>query len=295
MNIAVIIVTRNRKEKLLECIEANSKQSFVPHGIIIVDNASTDGTQELVNKINQVIPKIFYLRFSQNLGSAGGFAEGLKFALSNDFDWYWLMDDDCIPKEDALEQILRYASKNTNAIYGSYPIDRKTQESFWVRLKNNDLSFSSSLPFNGFLIHRDVVKKISLPEKKLFFRNDDTEYSFRARFYGFHLFVVNKSIIYHPVPKVRRIRILKTLVQFYESDSLFNSFYAARNFVAVYFAYLPFLGIFQLFYRMTRYLLNILYELLCSKNRWQKLKNYTKAINEGIKLSYEVSKNFKRK
>ena len=90
--VCAVVVTYNRKELLIECLEALENQSRPVDAIYIVDNASTDGTSELLLEKNylgdlpskelkenfeETIQKgntvIHYLRMSKNTGGAGGF------------------------------------------------------------------------------------------------------------------------------------------------------------------------------------------------------------------------------
>jgi len=293
MKVATIIITRNRREILKKCIEANIKQTFSPFIIVIIDNASNDGTDEMMKEVYLKRDNIFYVRLRENFGSAYAFRIGMKFAIEKKSDYMWLMDDDCIPDKDSLENIIKIAKRNPNRIYGSYSVDPDNLESKWVRIdEKRDITFTYSLPFNGFFVSEKIVKKIGYPESILFFRNDDTEYSFRARYYGYSLFVVNNSLIYHPAPEVKRIKIIKTIVQCYRDNSLKKIYYSSRNFIAVYLAYREFLGVSVFFYRISSFFLNMIFDIMTSKKEIiEKIKIYFKAIKEGIRLRYEISNN----
>jgi GT2 family glycosyltransferase len=124
-------VTYNRKQLLMECLESLRKQTRPVQGIYLIDNASTDGTPDLLLEkgyINELPPKslnepwekefeiknltdgspirLHYVRMHENTGGAGGFHEGVKRAYEKRYDWLWLMDDDAEPKEDTLEKLL---------------------------------------------------------------------------------------------------------------------------------------------------------------------------------------------
>ncbi|SNR60895.1 glycosyltransferase family 2 protein [Desulfurobacterium atlanticum] len=130
--VCAVVVTYNRKDLLIECLEALRKQTRPLEGIYIIDNASTDGTPELLKEksyIKELPPenltepwekefevknlvddkpiKIHYVRMHENTGGAGGFYEGVKRAYKEGYDWLWLMDDDAEPKKDALEKLLK--------------------------------------------------------------------------------------------------------------------------------------------------------------------------------------------
>ena len=116
LNIAAVIVTFNRKELLIKCIEAVIGQTFLPQTIIIIDNASTDGTEELLRKkgfcdgsVNGIT--LYYERLSKNSGGAGGFYFGIKRAQEASYDAVWVMDDDGLPDKDCLKNMISYLGK----------------------------------------------------------------------------------------------------------------------------------------------------------------------------------------
>jgi GT2 family glycosyltransferase len=126
-SVCAVVVTYNRKELLLECLDSLLKQSRPVQGIYIIDNFSTDGTPEslldagyiselppgnlnnpwekefvIANLTDRSHLKIHYVRMHENTGGAGGFYEGVKKGYERGYDWLWLMDDDVICHEDAL-------------------------------------------------------------------------------------------------------------------------------------------------------------------------------------------------
>lgn len=131
--VCAVVVTYNRKNLLLECLEALRKQTRLIQGIYVIDNASTDGTSELLvekgyiselppeklteswekefeitNLVNGEKIKFYYVRMHENTGGAGGFHEGAKRAYEKGYDWLWLMDDDSEPKSDCLLKMFQY-------------------------------------------------------------------------------------------------------------------------------------------------------------------------------------------
>ena len=139
--VCAVVVTYNRKNLLIECLEALKKQTTPIEGIYIIDNASTDGTPDLLKEkgyikelppVNLTEPwekefeiknlvdcnpiKIHYVRMHENTGGAGGFYEGVKRAYEKGYDWLWLMDDDTLPQEEAMSKLLEkiYELKNVN-------------------------------------------------------------------------------------------------------------------------------------------------------------------------------------
>ena len=129
--IAAVVVTYNRKALLVQCLRLLLTQSYPLDAIYVIDNASTDGTDddllgegliapaqasdggaiESVRTIPGERPEtrdtdIHYVRMPENSGGAGGFHEGTKRGRDAGFDWLWLMDDDLEPSREALEALV---------------------------------------------------------------------------------------------------------------------------------------------------------------------------------------------
>ena len=100
-NIAAVVVTYNRLELLRQCVEALRTQTS-SCDILIVDNASTDGTDQWLASQ----PDLHYRNTGSNLGGAGGFNFGMRWAVEAGYDYVWVMDDDTLPQPDALEKLL---------------------------------------------------------------------------------------------------------------------------------------------------------------------------------------------
>ena len=139
--VTAVIVTYNRKNLLHECVNAVLAQAEYIPDIMIIDNASTDGTERLVRELvegfgdTQVGTSctisngntrengwdaqmgqscmIRYFNTGSNLGGAGGFQYGIRKAVELGYDYLWLMDDDCIPFSTALSALIA-AGKRLN-------------------------------------------------------------------------------------------------------------------------------------------------------------------------------------
>ena len=109
--VCAVVVTHNRRDLLVRCLDALLSQARPPEEILVVDSASTDGTRELVRHRYEPHPRIHLLALEENLGGAGGFHQGMASASKRGHDWLWLMDDDTIPEPDCLEQLLRGAHR----------------------------------------------------------------------------------------------------------------------------------------------------------------------------------------
>ena len=106
--VAVVIITYNRLELLKKVLGAVKDQTRKADEIIVVNNSSTDGTEEWLNEQEG----IFHLK-QDNVGSSGGQFAGFKKATEGNFDYVWTMDDDVVPMKDCLAALLHKADQNT--------------------------------------------------------------------------------------------------------------------------------------------------------------------------------------
>ena len=81
MKIATIIVTYNRIELLKKSISAHLSQSKQSDVILVVNNASTDGTAIYLSELENRFKNIRVVNLKENTGGAGGFYHGLSFLL----------------------------------------------------------------------------------------------------------------------------------------------------------------------------------------------------------------------
>jgi len=106
--VCAVVVTYNRRTLLQECLAGLAGQSRRPDWILVVDNASTDGTGAL---IRADYAHVELVTLPTNEGSAGGFHEGMRHAHATGAEWMWLMDDDTVPSPDALAELLLAPSR----------------------------------------------------------------------------------------------------------------------------------------------------------------------------------------
>ena len=100
--VVAVVVTWNRRDLLRESLSAIEAQSLAPLVVVVVDNASTDGTGELLQQEYQHLELV---HLEQNTGGAGGFAAGIERALTFEPDLVWLLDDDTVPTPTAAEAL----------------------------------------------------------------------------------------------------------------------------------------------------------------------------------------------
>lgn len=206
--VAAVIVTYNRKELLKECISCILlQQGYVPD-IIVVDNDSSDGTEDVLAPYVEE-RQVIYFNTGANLGGAGGFQYGIRKGVELGYQYLWLMDDDCMPKNTALRALLSAAKRHpdfgflsSKALWRDGSICKMNVQR--AELTKNVTDFNRKLipvvmaSFVSLLIKTDTVRELGLPIKEFFIWTDDWEFTRRiSRKYPCYLVtgseVVHKS------------------------------------------------------------------------------------------------------
>ena len=117
--ILAIIVTWNKKEYVLKLLKALRDLDYPADrlDVVVVDNASTDGTPEAVR---EGFPEVHLIVNDKNLGGSGGFNTGLSYAYSlprGTYKYLWLLDNDVLPHREALSWMVRTLEENP--VYGA--------------------------------------------------------------------------------------------------------------------------------------------------------------------------------
>ena len=187
--VCAVVVTFRRPQLLRECLHALELQTRPVDHILVIDNASGDGTPDIVRK---EFGRAELVELSTNSGGAGGFHEGTKRAFEAGFDWIWLMDDDGRPAPDCLEKLLLPAHPLAAMVplqqdsqgkqYGFFRwrgrgVDVTPEVVAGGKAVKGDYAFA----FVGPLIAREIVRKIGLPRADFFIWFDDWEYALRVR------------------------------------------------------------------------------------------------------------------
>jgi GT2 family glycosyltransferase len=187
MRVAAAVLTHNRLELLRGSIQALRRQTRKPDEIIVVNNGSTDGTAEWLDTQTDL-----FVVTQPNNGSAGGFYSAMKIGYEREHDWIFCLDDDVVPRADALQKLLDnpYSSRKDTGFICSRVVDagRNTYmtpapadpfpkwydtigEHMCIRVGNGN--------FAGFMVSSEALKRCGLPIKEFFIWEEDREFSER--------------------------------------------------------------------------------------------------------------------
>lgn len=205
--ILAIVVTYNRLDDLKSCIECLRNQSYKDFDVIIINNGSTDGTKEWLD----TQADLFVINQS-NLGGAGGFYAGQKYAMDNGYEWVWMMDDDGLADKDELFELMKY--KDQFACMNAIVLNKDDHSKFsFVGPYDKDVCMEVQdalekeylegyiCPFNGTIFKRELMEKIGLIKKEMFIWGDEQEYIARCKKNGFIPYTITAAKHYHPKEK----------------------------------------------------------------------------------------------
>lgn len=201
MKYASLIVTFNRKKKLVNALNSVLNQTLKPEMIILIDNHSTDGTKQLLDELGFLDnPIIHYYELDQNYGGSGGYYRGVEAALkfSNQFEYLSFSDDDAYfdqnffakisqaceenPSIHAFTGTVKTSAGNIQLLHRRKIINHDTlQDKVLPEEQYNSNFLEDMFSFVGSVVDIKLISQIGLPHKDYFIYFDDTEYSLRVR------------------------------------------------------------------------------------------------------------------
>jgi rhamnopyranosyl-N-acetylglucosaminyl-diphospho-decaprenol beta-1,3/1,4-galactofuranosyltransferase len=213
--ITAVVVTYNRLELLRPLVTALTGVAELDE-VLVVDNASTDGTGEWLAALPGAggDGPVLGRTLDHNSGGAGGFHDGLAWAVERGADLVWLMDDDGLPDPGCLGRLLEHDGELD--FWGPVVVDQDDPERlvFPIRLPGGTRVVHAMpdvrraavsgeisgivIPFNGVLVTRELVGRIGLPRAEFFIWGDDHEYRLRAERAGARIATVVDAVVRHP-------------------------------------------------------------------------------------------------
>ena len=241
-----VVVTWNRAGLLERILRAVDAQSLRPDATVVVDNASSDETPDLLTRLaGELEVPLVVRRLASNTGGAGGFAAGIAAALQEGAELLWLMDDDGVPPPGCLAALTPYAgaleflgpvvvAEHDPArlcfpirLPGSATVVRDVAEV--ARASRDGVVPDVVIPFNGVLVRRGLVERIGLPREEFFIWGDDVEYLWRARRAGARVGTVAAATFAHPATDDLGTPMLGGRTTYNHSPSALKHYCMVRN------------------------------------------------------------------
>lgn len=214
----IIILTWNGKQDTLECLESLRKINYQNYKILIVDNASTDGTEKIVKS---KFPNIDYIYNPENLRYAGGNNIGIDYAIKQNADYILLLNNDTIVEPNFLEHLIITAeSEPSIGIVGPKIFYYDRPDLIWYAggriewwkgwiyhegIRKNDMEYFNYKKETDFvtgcclLIKKEVIKKIGKLDKTYFIYGEDVDFCIRAKKANFKVIFEPQAKIWHKI------------------------------------------------------------------------------------------------
>jgi GT2 family glycosyltransferase len=213
--VTAVILNTNRREDTLACLESLHRQSYPNLSIIVLDNASTDGSNEAVRA---QYPRVQIIKLEQNLGYAGNNNVGIETAVQQGAQWVFVLNEDVILAEDAVSHLVSQAMEDPQVgmvgpmVY-HYEHPEVIQSAGGV-LTSNWLSqhAGQNEPDQGqyaqtryvdwlsgcaILVRREAVEQSGMLDVRFFYYWEETEWCVRVRKDGWKILFVPGSKIWH--------------------------------------------------------------------------------------------------
>jgi len=268
--VCIVTVTYgNRWHLVSKIIERSLGFENVSH-VVVVNNASPYNVRDKAQGLAD--ERVITIDCAENLGSTGGYKTGLAYAYTLDTDFIWLLDDDNLPAENALNELLvnweELNTPNDQTAFFSLRTDRihhihiaKGENPYrYYLIPDNFLSFTFLRPYNkllkfadkfkkykkfkkrveipfasygGFFMHREMIGKIGYPDEKFYLYFDDADYTYRVTTGGGKVWLISGSVITDIDRSFQATYKRRFLHSMHLDLWTFRTYYTTRN--AVYF------------------------------------------------------------
>lgn len=246
MRVLAHVHTFNDADIVDRSIEALLRQTRPVDGILVVDNASTDGTLEQPS-----VKQATVLRHSENGGTSGAVHSGFRFALEQGYDWIWVFDADSTPEPDALEKLLE--------LYAGFSPGLREETAFLACLPYNvqdgipthgavyhQRGFSRAVPdpklryypcnitiWSGCLYRLAAVRRIGLPNADYLLDWGEYEYAYQVMKAGYKAFIHQDAVLHHNIRGTTSLVFIEVKLgpfslTFYEFPPI-RCYYLCRN------------------------------------------------------------------
>lgn len=207
--VSVIVVNYNCRNVIVQCIASLMRQSYPNIEIILVDNASSDGSVELTEKLFPIVKSILS---DVNLGYAGGCNLGID---ASEGQFILLLNPDCEAESHCVEDLVKVFSLDENtAIVGGAVRKKTARASYFVGsrflpsahfpLMTYDLAYKGQSPIfvdivSGacLMIKRQFLSSLGKLDERFFLYYEDAEFCARAIRKGRRIILTPRSVVSH--------------------------------------------------------------------------------------------------
>lgn len=212
----VIALNWNGKDDTIECVASLKRLNYPNYEIVVVDNASTDGS---VSALRAQYPDITIIENGQNLGYAEGFNTGLRYAYDNGADYFFILNNDTVIDSEALIELVRVAQEDEKIGFVSGKVYWHTKpDTFQTVGRYNHSMILAGLHVGSgevdhgqydeaqdydfiddifLLVRREVYETVGGYDPNFFLYYEETDWCARVRRAGFRIVYAPAAKIWH--------------------------------------------------------------------------------------------------
>lgn len=253
--IYTIILSWNNYEDIKSCIDSIKNSKILPEKIVIVDNNSTDGSIEIICKDYANENMIHIIRNQENYGFAKGVNIGINYALEEDAEYIFLLNDDAILAPDCFNELLSAINFSSDIGLSTPRIFYANSHRIWqgasyfsflkagvISVEKNKLIQDCSSEQRivscatgcALLIRREVIESIGLFDSNFFFYFEDLDFTLRAKDAAFKITYVPSAKVYHKLEDISKDRTSAFVMYNLAKNNLI---FIYKNFSILYFIY----------------------------------------------------------
>jgi GT2 family glycosyltransferase len=214
--VAVLILTWNRVDELVPCLESFACNDHRPCDVVVMDNGSED---ETVSTVRRDFPWAKLIENGANLGFCRGNNVGMQWALEQGYDYVMLLNSDTKVLPGLISELVSVMeSDRTIGITGAKNVLMENQDFTWGRygkvtwgpmLVKTIGRFAPDQRLgepprdvdwvigNACMMSRAALEKVGLFDEEFWQCNEDVDWCYRARKAGFRVVYVDRAAILH--------------------------------------------------------------------------------------------------
>ncbi len=212
----ILVLNWNSYSYTLKCVQSLQALSYPNYCIVLIDNGSTDGSEEI---LKAAFPELTVLQTGENLGYAGGSNVGIEQAIAGGAEYIWLLNNDTEVDVDALSALVQALENHQEAaVAGSkiYSLEEPEKLSYaggmidlWrgqVRHRGRGEvdrgQFNQCEPTDfvtgcSLLIRTSIIRQCEMLDPRFFLYYEDLDWNLRIQQAGFQCLYVPESRLWH--------------------------------------------------------------------------------------------------
>jgi GT2 family glycosyltransferase len=212
MKLGIVVLNWNGKDVTPRCLDSIYRSSSPPDAVVVVDNASADGSRQL---IRDRYPGAILIENASNLGFAGGCNVGIRYLLEHDFDLVLLLNNDAEIDRNCLHELKSAAESYPAAAYGATIHEHANPGVLWYAggvldpatlVARHETTPGSTQPrptdfITGccLLMRAEALRRLGPLDESYFAYYEDLDWCLRSRAAGDRLIYVPRAVLNHEV------------------------------------------------------------------------------------------------